>query len=334
MNNKNTLKNWLLKRVSLKDTAQLKAKGIYILPTKEGIFFAFLVLLLLSAAINFNNSLIFFCSFLLAGIGIISMHMTQQNLLNLQFSTGHIKPVFSGQKLSIPLLVTQCGKKNKTINKYSIAVQFARQTIQHQELIDVPADEKVSLTLSATTVERGYFNLPPISISTLYPLGLFHAWSNIQLSSNALVYPMPADKQQYQPQSGENNEGQGQIGRGLDDFSGFKSYQPGDSLKHIHWKAYAREQGLLSKVFCSSSHQHYWLDWQTIPGDTEHRLSLLCRLIIDAEQKNDHYGLILPGKRIAIAQGIAHYHQCLKALALYQNSGHQKPDHQKSGKHA
>ncbi len=321
MKRKNTLQNWLLKRVSRKKIAQLTARDIYILPTKEGLIFALLVLLLLSAAINFNNSLIFFCTFLLAGIGIISMHMTQQNLLNLQFSSGHIKPVFYGQHLAIPLMVSQYSKKNTTGSRYSIAVQFARQASSCQELTDVPADDKVSLTLSALTTERGYFELPPISISTLYPLGLFRAWSNIQLSSDAVIYPQPAKPQPHQAQAGENNEGQGTMGRGFDDFSGFKSYQPGESLKHIHWKAYAREQGLLSKTFCGGNNQHYWLDWQDLKGDEETRLSLLCRYIIDAEQRGEHYGLILPGKRIAIAQGEAHYHHCLKALAVFHKAG-------------
>ena len=318
MKRKYTLQNWLLKRVSRKKNAQLTARDIYILPTKEGLIFALLVLLLLSAAINFNNSLIFFCTFLLAGIGIISMHMTQQNLLNLQFSSGHIKPVFCGQHLAIPLQVSQHSKKHTTDSKYSIAVQFARQTTQYQVLSDIPADDKVSISLSALSSERGYFELPPLSISTLYPLGLFRAWSNIQLSSDALVYPQPAMSQPHQPFSGDNNEGQGSMGRGFDDFSGFKSYQPGDSLKHIHWKAYAREQGLLSKTFCGGNNQHYWLDWQDLKGDVDTRLSLLCRYIIDAEQQGDRYGLVLPGKRIAIAQGEAHYHHCLKALALFQ----------------
>ncbi|MCU7940785.1 MAG: DUF58 domain-containing protein [gamma proteobacterium symbiont of Bathyaustriella thionipta] len=132
------------------------------------------------------------------------------------------------------------------------------------------------------------------------------------------MYPNPAQAFSHNPLSGSNSEGQGIKGRGFDDFSGFKTYQPGESLKHIHWKAYAREQGLLSKTFSGANNHEYWLNWNELTGDIEQRLSQLCRLIIDAEAKHDRYGLILPDKTINISQGESHQHQCLKALAMYQ----------------
>ncbi|MCK5648032.1 MAG: DUF58 domain-containing protein [Gammaproteobacteria bacterium] len=325
------LQNWLLKRVSHKDSALLTSKSIYILPTKEGIIYAVLVILILSAAINFNNSLIFFCAFLMAGIGIISMHMTQQNLLNLQFSIAHVTPVFCCQNISLPLVISQSAadsiqRKNNSA-KYSIAIQFSHQQALNpsqssdiflQKLTDVRYGEQTLLPLSSPTTQRGPFELPPLTISTLYPLGLFRAWTNIQLNNDAVIYPRPSKKFNHVPQSGSNSEGQGAKGRGFDDFSGFKSYQPGESLKHIHWKAYAREQGLLSKTFSGGNNHEYWLDWNELSGDIERRLSQLCRLIIDAEDQGDRYGLIIPGSTINISQGQLHQHQCLKALALYQ----------------
>ena len=336
------LQNWLLKRVSHKDSATLISKSIYILPTKEGIIYAVLILLMLSAAINFNNSLIFFCTFLMAGVGIISMHMTQQNLLNLQFSIAHVKPVFCGQPVSLPLVINQSDKgliKNKSTTedseasrrtrnktKYSIAIQFSHQpqadhsqSSDHffEELTDVLYGEKTLLPLSGATTRRGLFELPPLTVSTLYPLGLFRAWTNIQLNNDGIVYPGPSTKFNHVPQNGASSEGQGAKGRGFDDFSGFKSYQTGESLKHIHWKAYAREQGLLSKTFSGGNNREYWLDWYELSSDIETRLSQLCRLLIDAEQQGDRYGLIIPESTIKIGQGQLHLHQCLKVLALY-----------------
>ena len=323
------LQNWLLKRVSHKDSAVLTPRSIYILPTREGIIYAVVVLLMLAAAINFNNSLVFFCTFLLAGIAIISMHMTQQNLLNLQFSIAHVKPVFCFQNLNLPLVIAHSTDISRKSNatKYSITIEFSHQQglnqsqssdIFLQELADVHYDEKTLLQLSSPTIQRGLFDLPPLTISTRFPLGLFRAWTNIQLNNDALVYPQPTKRFNHRPQSGINSEGQGAQGRGFDDFSGFKSYQRGESLKHIHWKAYAREQGLLSKTFAGGNNHEYWLDWNELSGDIEKRLSQLCRLIIDAEEQGDRYGLILPGSTINISQGQLHQHQCLKSLSLYQ----------------
>lgn len=313
------LKSWLLKRVVHQDSALLSSKSIYILPTREGIIFAVLILIILAAAINFNNSLVFFFTFLLAGIGLVSMHMTQKNLLGLQFSIAHVKPVFCYQTISLPLCISQLSPDKSLIEKlsnYSIAVQFSDSL--SAELVDIPYNDKTILHLSHATIQRGPFELSPISISSCYPLGLFRAWANIQLNCDAIVYPNPAPPFSHKPQSGSDSEGQGEKGRGFDDFSGFKTYQPGESLKHIHWKAYAREQGLLSKTFSGANNHEYWLNWNELSGDIEQRLSQLCRLIIDAETQGDRYGLVLPHKTINISQGEAHQHQCLKALAMYQ----------------
>lgn len=311
-----TLQKWLLKRIPLEELSTLSANRIYILPTREGIIYALLVLIMLAAAINFNNSLVFFFTFLMAGMGIISMHMTQQNLLGLQFSIAHCTPVFCHQSVSLPLVIQQQKQHNKTPSgKYSIAVKLADK---NSLLSDVCAENQSILQLQSTANQRGYFELPSLTISSRYPLGLFRAWANIKLSNNAIVYPQQKTNKSYQPLSGSGSEGLSPKGRGFDDFSGFRAYQPGDSLKHIHWKAYAREQGLLCKTFSGSNNHEYWLDYDELSGDAETRLSQLCYLIVAAEQKGDKYGLKLKNKTINISHGHSHQHHCLKTLALFQ----------------
>ncbi len=309
-----TLQKWLLKRIRREESCTLSARRIYILPTREGIIYALLILILLAAAINFNNSLIFFFTFLMAGMGIISMHMTQNNLLNLQCSIAHVTPVFCHQTLSLPLII-QSTKKNLSTNHYSIAIE-----LEHNNLLftDVFKHEKSIIQLNTPTTTRGQFLLPSLTVSSRYPLGLFRAWANIKLQCNAIVYPQQVMNKTYQAVSGTESEGQSPKGRGFDDFSGFRSYQSGDSLKHIHWKAYAREQGLLCKTFSGSNNHEYWLNYNELSGDSESRLGQLSYLVVQAEQLGDRYGLILTNQTIQISSGSTHQHQCLKALALFQ----------------
>ncbi len=321
MNILNTLQNWLLRRVSLKGSAVLRPRDIYILPTKEGLLFAIFAFILLAAAINFNNSLVFFSTFMMVGIGLVSMHMTQKNLLKLELSISHVKPVFCFQNLSFPVIIKQSVDKltSSQSDNYSIEIQFSHQSDKNQtQFFDVLASETTQLPLSLTATKRGLLQLPPLTLSTRYPLGLFRAWTNIQLFNDAVIYPKPADKLNHKNISASGSDDQGITGHGFDDFSGFKSYQAGEPLSHIHWKAYAREQGLLTKTFTGGSSHEYWLDWNDLNSDTETRLSELCRLIIEAEEQGDRYGLILPGVKININQGQQHQHKCLKSLALYE----------------
>lgn len=310
----NKLQRLLLKRIHPEVRVTLKPRRIYILPTREGIIFSLLILIMLAAAINFNNSLIFFFTFLMASVAVISMYMTQQNLLGLQFSTGHIAPVFLFQTLYIPLNISS------SKSRYSIAINLQDNNNNNTDsslYTDVNLQETATVILSSATHKRGYFKLNPIMISSRFPLGLFRAWANIELTNDAIIYPAPESIHNIIPQYGNETEGTNPYGKGLEDFSGFKIYQSGEPLSHIHWKAYAKEQGLLSKTFSGSSHKEYWLNWAEVSGTVEQKLSKLCQLIINAEHKGDRYGLKLPTKTININSGQSHYTQCLKTLALF-----------------
>jgi uncharacterized protein (DUF58 family) len=110
----------------------------------------------------------------------------------------------------------------------------------------------------------------------------------------------------------------GDQGIGSDDFAGLRGFRSGDSLKHIHWKALARQQGLQTKLFGGDRNEQLWLDWRMLEGlDTEHRLSQLCRWVIEAERQGMEYGLWLPDQSIDPDRGQSHQRRCLKALALF-----------------
>ena len=60
------------------------------------------------------------------------------------------------------------------------------------------------------------------------------------------------------------------------------------------------------------------LDWHALAGvDYELRVSRLARWIDEAERDGRRYRLLLPGQPpLGPAQGAAHRHACLRALAL------------------
>jgi uncharacterized protein (DUF58 family) len=140
----------------------------------------------------------------------------------------------------------------------------------------------------------------------------------VHLAQTHLVYPATATRAPLPPPSLFSLSLTGDQGRGSDDFAGLRNYHPGDSLRHVHWKALARQQGMLTKQFGGDRSEELWLDWQVLHGnDTETRLSILTRWIITAERDGLCYGLRLPGTVIPPGHGPAHRHRCLEKLALY-----------------
>src|SRR5579862_5584536 len=108
------------------------------------------------------------------------------------------------------------------------------------------------------------------------------------------------------------SSGRGTISRGC-------APRPGESQRHIDWKAVARGQPLLVEQFAGEHDEKIYLDWETLPllGDEE-RLSQLALWVIKAERSRCLYGLKIPGLFIPPARGEAHYHRCLGALAVYR----------------
>ena len=105
---------------------------------------------------------------------------------------------------------------------------------------------------------------------------------------------------------------------GDDDFAGFRTYRPGDSLRQVHWKGFARGQSLQSKQYTAYADRSAWLDWDMFPGEgTEQRLSHLCYWALEFESRNEEYGLRLPGVYLEPGSGERHRDQVLKELALY-----------------
>jgi uncharacterized protein (DUF58 family) len=107
-------------------------------------------------------------------------------------------------------------------------------------------------------------------------------------------------------------------GEGHDDFIGLRTWHHGDSLRHVAWKAVAREQGMFAKQFSGEAQQDVWLEWDALAGmETEARLSRLTRWVLDADAAAQRYGMRLPNHALAPGLGEEHRRQCLEALASF-----------------
>jgi uncharacterized protein (DUF58 family) len=175
------------------------------------------------------------------------------------------------------------------------------------------------VVLAVPAPRRGWLPLGRVMLETRFPLGLFRAWSHVELDARCLVYPRP-ERSPLPPLSGEATAGALRTPTpGSDDFAGLRGYQRSDSPRHIAWKAVARSHEMLTKQFAGEAAAELWLDARLLPhGLTlEQTLSRLAGWVLAAERGGAHYGLRLPGVEIPPARGEQHRAACLQALALY-----------------
>lgn len=284
---------------------------VYIVPSKVGLIFALLLLILLIGSINYEKSLGFVLTFLLAGVGNVLLLATWRNLAGLEIKSSHSAPVFVGENACFKVQLVN----HQLFDRYSIAIS---QHGEQQDIVDCAASGTQMIRFKKTAGKRGVLDAGKFRLSTGFPSGLFTTWTWIDLSMSCLIYPAPDESTELPIYDHSDAGDTDASGRGTENFSHLRKYHQGDNLSRVSWKAAAKNDELLSKEFIGSKPVTHWISWQEIPArDSEHRLSIMTALIIHAENQQQRYGIKLPEKHIAPDFGNKHFHQCLRALALY-----------------
>ncbi|MEP7303222.1 MAG: DUF58 domain-containing protein [Caldimonas sp.] len=310
---------WWQSRLPRTDTQTLTQNNVYILPTRAGWMFGLTLIVLLLASINYQLNLGYVLTFLLAGSGIVSMHLTHGTLRGL---TLHLRPVaaaFAGDPAVLDIVIS-----SPTAARFGIGLRLLDAPGATLAWYDVPGGGQTTAHVSFVPAARGLHEVPTLSAETRFPLGLFRAWTVWRPAARLLVYPRPeADAPALpaaRPVAGgpartRNSEG-GEI-------EGVRAYRRGDPLKLVAWKkaAQALETGaeLVSRDTTVSARQELWLDWAACsPLAPEERLGRLAAWTLASERAGTDYGLRLPGLELAPEGGEAQRRRCLEALALWQ----------------
>ncbi len=307
---------WVFRRLPPVKKIRLDNRKLFIFPTRSGFVFFGLLLLLWLIATNFENNLVFAFTFLLASLFVVSVFHTFLNLSGLHIEGGRATPGFAGATAEFEYLLSGTGKRQR----YSI--EFSRPGVAPvtESLV---ANEIKAIYLSIPVTRRGWFQAPRITVQSVYPLGLLKVWTYLQFDTKALVYPRAIDTPlPTHLAAGQNDKTPSQNylihHSGSEDFVGLEKYQLGESLRHIAWKQFAREQGMQTKHYADAIDDQIWLDWEALPGmDTEDRLSHLCAWALRFSESSQPYGLRLPGLELAPSTGRVHRDAVLRELALF-----------------
>jgi uncharacterized protein (DUF58 family) len=311
---KNRFTNWLFQlRGPEPGVIVLVQRRVFILPTRQGLLFAVVLLVMLTGSINYTLGLGFVLTFLLGALGVNAMIHTFRNLANLRITAGRSHPVFAGDIAQFTVNL----QNEADTDRYAIGLT---QNKKDAAFVDVPARATLPASIGVPAARRGVLHPGRLTLFTRFPLGLYYAWSYLELEMRCLVYPRPAHPGLPLPPAAANAGAGAEHGRGQEDFSGLRQYHVGDSPRHIAWKAAARDQGLLTKQFSGRADTELWLDWTQLPAPlgVEERLSHLARWVLDAHAAGISYGLKIPGKTVDMAVGEAHRELCLEALALFK----------------
>ncbi|WP_353156060.1 DUF58 domain-containing protein [Herminiimonas fonticola] len=298
----------------------LNQRRVFIVPTRAGLTFGVMLVVLFLCSVNYSLSLGFALTFLLGACAIIDMHLTFRNLAHLYLHPGRAPAVFAGTDAQFELRL----ENRRKHDRYAIWLAFIGDDLPMRDHVtDIAAGSSRSVMLSAPTQERGWFDAPRIRLQTRFPLGLLRAWSYWQPAMRVLVYPQPeADGPPLPLHEDETADGRGHVGH--DDFAGIRAYQAGDSIRHLAWRQIARIDGgaLVTKQFEGGASSELAIDYAKLPRamDVELKLSRMTHWVLAAEMRGLPYAFRLGSSDFPPAVGPAHQAACLRALALFERT--------------
>ncbi|MGH1470009.1 MAG: DUF58 domain-containing protein [Cellvibrionaceae bacterium] len=303
--------NWIDSRRPTSNLHHLTRNNLFIFPSQQGVWFLLANLLLWVLGTNYQNNLILALAFLLMTFFVIAILHTFTNLSGMSVNVLGADPVFCGDAAEIKVALSS--RQQRFRDFLSFKWQGCDPIVCHLE-----SDDEIVINTFVKTHHRGLEHPGKLIVETFYPLGIIRSWTRLKTKLNVLVYPKPISFGPLPLSKALSDEGVVAAGKGGDEFSGYKNYQAGDSLKDVSWKTYARGMGVYSKEYSAYRDQRLWLDWDYLDGKkTEERLSGLCSWALEAHQADKDFGLRIPGVEIQPSSGKKHLERVLKALALF-----------------
>ena len=264
-----------------------------------------------------QNGGAFVLTFLTSALALVSLLHAWTNLRAVEIKSGVIAPVQEGELVRVPLALSV--GKGRVPCGLEVTADGAQEPV-FIEALDPRQPTRVELKIRPS--HHGRADQIRVVVRSYYPLGFFTTTRVLEIGQSRLVLPkpegtlpLPASKEGGTTHSNQHrpsrNQGDGE------DFAGVREWVPGDSLRHVDWKAVARERPMMVKLWSGSPPNVVWLNWDSLTLPDDERTRQLAQWVVLAEQRDLAYGVRLPGVTISPDQGAAHQRRCMEALATH-----------------
>jgi uncharacterized protein (DUF58 family) len=226
--------------------------------------------------------------------------------------------------------------------RFTLALPAAFQSHDDEVQVEIPADAAhAGIRWRCTPRQRGRFSgaLACTEVSSVF--GLWQLRRRMPVGVELRVYPnLFAERRQvaalFFARGEQGAMAQRMVGRGRD-FEKLRDYLPGDSFDEIHWKATAKRNRPVTKIFQAERSQEIYvvLDISRLSARPtindgvkqtalERCLTAALVLLLAAERQGDRFGLIAHDDRVRLflraGRGASHYAACREAALALQPS--------------
>jgi len=274
------------------------------------------------AAVNYSNNLVYGILYLIGSLVFISIFHTWRNLAPLEVEYVRVYPAFSGGEVRVEIYFRNPAKY-PVYGLFFARMEEGRSWRRADPLfppggggVRVNGGDTRAVDLFFPAGRRGMYRLDSLLVRSSFPFGLVTGFFRLPVGIDYFVYPEARGSTIFPALRANGEAGISASLKSGDDFSGVRPYMPGESLRHVDWKAYARGRPLSVKQFTGEDGQELWLEADEIRHlPLESRLSQLTLWVVNAEKQNLPYVLCVGKVTLPLGLGAAQSRRALEALA-------------------
>lgn len=293
---------------------------IFIVPTLLGSLLTLVILLLLTTAAFFSDSDMYVFTFVLVTIGIMAMLLTNSNLKGLSSEPHPDILLLEGHAQTLLMMISN--KSNEVRFSFYLSAYIASKKMGSGLLAAINSKSSRKVELKQVLLPRGKHSIERIKAESSYPFGLLRAWRLLNCQTIVYVYPQPKGIPLKSKRTEQKHSDAEVTGSSIEesDFAGLRAYRPGDSQKHVNWKAVAKGHPMVVKEFAGADTPYCDFKWSEVSSmGQEAKLRQLSLWLHEAYEANYIFSLELPEQSLGRGQGQAHFAQCLKLLAGFES---------------
>ncbi len=223
--------------------------------TFEGWIYLGGIILVALAALNTGNNLLFLILASLIALVLMSGILSSITLSGIGMRLVLPEHIFAGQPVRA---MVELENEKLTLPSFSLRVEATKaKGTKTAAMLETPVyfpylpkHDRVQQTIPVTFPRRGVYRQEAFRIVTRFPFGFLRKARQLNLKTEALVYPSVDPTAEYL-QILPGLEGALESlakGRGQDLYA-LREYLPTDSARHVHWKASARSGSLMVREF-------------------------------------------------------------------------------------
>lgn len=215
-------------------------------PSREGIVFILITLVIGFAALNTGNNLLYLIFSIMLGFVAVSGVMSTLNLSSLDIWLGRNQEQYALTPGNITLKVRNKWK----IPVYSVIFQVGDNS---SYIPFIPAGSERTLKIGCFFKARGWNDIPDAIVKTRFPFRFFLKWKKIELpEKKLLVYPKITRIKTENTADIDLSGDRSAESKGVStELKSIREYSFGDNTRYIDWKKSASSDRLMVREFYS-----------------------------------------------------------------------------------